>query len=196
MDIDRQTSTTAGKTNEVVTREFLNKKCLDVTFNLEGTGKLENIFIELTDFHKQIIVRVVKALIKLLLLFTHYQIISKVWFKIKFVQWVVLTMEMVCHTKSESEMATLNILILNIFFIRFRALYTLLLKILGQCLWYSGYKALENIGIGAYGVVCSAVSEKTGAAVAIKKITSIFDDTRVAKRTYRLDVKVINEFSF
>ncbi|XP_014677031.1 PREDICTED: mitogen-activated protein kinase 7-like, partial [Priapulus caudatus] len=84
---------TAGKSNEQVSREFLNKKCLDITFNLDGTG----------------------------------------------------------------------------------------------------YTALENIGTGAYGVVCSAVNDRTKDKVAIKKITNIFDDMRVAKRTYR-EIKILKHF--
>ena len=55
------------------------------------------------------------------------------------------------------------------------------------------YVPQENIGIGAYGVVCSAVHKKTNDKVAIKKIPSVFDVKEVAKRTYR-EIKILKHF--
>ena len=55
------------------------------------------------------------------------------------------------------------------------------------------YVPQENIGIGAYGVVCSAVHKKTNDRVAIKKIPSVFDVKEVAKRTYR-EIKILKHF--
>lgn len=56
------------------------------------------------------------------------------------------------------------------------------------------YKPLENIGIGAYGVVCSAVHRKANDRVAIKKIPNVFDVKDVAKRTYR-EIKILKHFT-
>lgn len=55
------------------------------------------------------------------------------------------------------------------------------------------YKLLENIGNGAYGVVCSAVDTKNGSKVAIKKIPRAFDVVTTAKRTYR-ELKILKHF--
>ncbi|XP_077995584.1 uncharacterized protein LOC144449050 [Glandiceps talaboti] len=55
------------------------------------------------------------------------------------------------------------------------------------------YKPIENIGTGAYGVVCSAVNKKTGQKVAIKKIPDAFDILVTAKRTYR-ELKILKHF--
>lgn len=55
------------------------------------------------------------------------------------------------------------------------------------------YIPLDNIGIGAYGVVCSAVHGKSKDRVAIKKIPYIFDDKRIATRTYR-EIKILKHF--
>lgn len=55
------------------------------------------------------------------------------------------------------------------------------------------YQQLENIGIGAYGVVCSAIHKKTNDKVAIKKIPNVFDVQVVAKRTYR-EIKILKHF--
>ena len=55
------------------------------------------------------------------------------------------------------------------------------------------YKPLENIGIGAYGVVCSAIHEKTNDKVAIKKIPNVFEALTITKRTYR-EIKILKHF--
>lgn len=55
------------------------------------------------------------------------------------------------------------------------------------------YKPIENIGIGAYGVVCSAIHTKSGDRVAIKKIPSVFEALTIAKRTYR-EIKILKHF--
>ncbi|XP_041349154.1 mitogen-activated protein kinase 7-like [Gigantopelta aegis] len=55
------------------------------------------------------------------------------------------------------------------------------------------YKALENIGIGAYGVVCSAIHKKTNDKVAIKKIPNVFEALTLTKRTYR-EIKILKHF--
>ena len=57
----------------------------------------------------------------------------------------------------------------------------------------SDYKPIENIGIGAYGVVCSAIHTKSSDRVAIKKIPGVFDALTVAKRTYR-EIKILKHF--
>ncbi|XP_029651079.1 mitogen-activated protein kinase 7-like [Octopus sinensis] len=57
----------------------------------------------------------------------------------------------------------------------------------------TGYSAVEKIGIGAYGVVCSAVQSRTGDKVAIKKIPNVFDHWVVTKRTYR-EIKILKHF--
>lgn len=55
------------------------------------------------------------------------------------------------------------------------------------------YKQLENIGIGAYGVVCAAIHKKENGRVAIKKIPDVFVVKDVAKRTYR-EIKILKHF--
>ncbi|KAK7087672.1 uncharacterized protein [Littorina saxatilis] len=57
----------------------------------------------------------------------------------------------------------------------------------------TGYQPIEKIGIGAYGVVCSAIYKKTSDKVAIKKIPCVFDALAVAKRTYR-EIKILKHF--
>ncbi|RUS81431.1 hypothetical protein EGW08_010815 [Elysia chlorotica] len=57
----------------------------------------------------------------------------------------------------------------------------------------SDYKPVENIGIGAYGVVCSAIHVKSKDRVAIKKIPHVFDALTIAKRTYR-EIKILKHF--
>lgn len=57
----------------------------------------------------------------------------------------------------------------------------------------SDYKPIENIGIGAYGVVCSAIHTKSADRVAIKKIPSVFEALSVAKRTFR-EIKILKHF--
>lgn len=55
------------------------------------------------------------------------------------------------------------------------------------------YKLLENIGNGAYGVVCSAIDTQNDSKVAIKKIPRTFDVVTTAKRTYR-ELKILKHF--
>nr|KAG5704632.1 hypothetical protein BaRGS_025274 [Batillaria attramentaria] len=55
------------------------------------------------------------------------------------------------------------------------------------------YQPIEKIGIGAYGVVCSAVNKKTNEKVAIKKIPCVFEALDIAKRTYR-EIKILRHF--
>ena len=55
------------------------------------------------------------------------------------------------------------------------------------------YEAIENIGSGAYGVVCSAIHKKRNEKVAIKKIPNIFEQITIAKRTYR-EIKILKHF--
>lgn len=55
------------------------------------------------------------------------------------------------------------------------------------------YKPIECIGAGAYGVVCSAIDNRTGCRVAIKKISKVFDNLILAKRTYR-ELKILRHF--
>ncbi|KAI4383391.1 hypothetical protein MLD38_009233 [Melastoma candidum] len=49
----------------------------------------------------------------------------------------------------------------------------------------SKYVPLEQIGKGAYGVVCSSVNTKTGEKVAIKKLQNVFQNSIEAVRTLR-----------
>ena len=55
------------------------------------------------------------------------------------------------------------------------------------------YDSIENIGSGTYGVVCSAINRITKARVAIKKISSIYEQPVIAKRTYR-EIKILTHF--
>lgn len=55
------------------------------------------------------------------------------------------------------------------------------------------YEPIENIGSGAYGIVCSAVHRKTKEQVAIKKIASIVDNYEIMKRTYR-EIRILRHF--
>lgn len=57
----------------------------------------------------------------------------------------------------------------------------------------TSYQPIENIGIGAYGVVCSAIHQRTNDRVAIKKIPNVFDVKDIAKRTYR-EIKILKHF--
>mmetsp|Transcript_1039 Transcript_1039/g.3512 ORF Transcript_1039/g.3512 Transcript_1039/m.3512 type:complete len:143 (+) Transcript_1039:59-487(+) len=57
----------------------------------------------------------------------------------------------------------------------------------------SGCKPLKLIGMGAYGVVCSALDRKTGKEMAIKKIQKAFDIPTIAKRTL-LEIKLLRHF--
>lgn len=47
------------------------------------------------------------------------------------------------------------------------------------------YSFVKTLGVGAYGVVCSALDSCTGSNVAIKKVTGVFDDQTDAKRIIR-----------
>lgn len=47
------------------------------------------------------------------------------------------------------------------------------------------YRVIKPIGVGAYGLVMSAIDTTTGRAVAIKKISGAFDDLVDAKRVLR-----------
>ena len=55
------------------------------------------------------------------------------------------------------------------------------------------YQAIETIGTGAYGVVCSATNTVTKKKVAIKKISDIFLQATIAMRTYR-EVRILRHF--
>lgn len=55
------------------------------------------------------------------------------------------------------------------------------------------YHALENIGTGAYGVVCSALNTKTNSKVAIKKIHNVLMNVTLAKRTLR-EITILKHF--
>lgn len=58
----------------------------------------------------------------------------------------------------------------------------------------TGYEAIENIGTGAYGVVCSALHCATKQKVAIKKIPDIFSmHAAYALRTYR-EICILRHF--
>ena len=57
----------------------------------------------------------------------------------------------------------------------------------------TGYQPIEKIGIGAYGVVCSAIQKKSTERVAIKKIPCVFEALAIAKRTYR-EIKILKHF--
>ncbi|EGR28990.1 protein kinase domain protein [Ichthyophthirius multifiliis] len=58
---------------------------------------------------------------------------------------------------------------------------------------YDYYKLIKTIGSGAYGVVCSAIDQRTGQKVAIKKIQDTFKDPIDAKRVLR-EIKLLNFF--
>lgn len=49
----------------------------------------------------------------------------------------------------------------------------------------SRYQILKPIGVGAYGIVISAVDKKDGKMVALKKISGVFEDAIDAKRVLR-----------
>ena len=57
----------------------------------------------------------------------------------------------------------------------------------------TSYEPIENIGTGAYGVVCSALHKKSKDKVAIKKIPHIFDHRKLAERTFR-EIKILKHF--
>uniref|UniRef100_A0A8C6VTA3 mitogen-activated protein kinase n=1 Tax=Naja naja TaxID=35670 RepID=A0A8C6VTA3_NAJNA len=47
------------------------------------------------------------------------------------------------------------------------------------------YRELQAVGSGAYGAVCSAIDQKSGSKVAIKKLYRPFQSELFAKRAYR-----------
>jgi mitogen-activated protein kinase 1/3 len=55
------------------------------------------------------------------------------------------------------------------------------------------YELIKQIGLGAYGVVCSCYDKKTNLKVAIKKIPNAFDDLVDAKRILR-EIKLLKYF--
>ena len=57
----------------------------------------------------------------------------------------------------------------------------------------SRYTLMKPIGHGAYGVVCSALDNKTGEKVAIKKINKAFVHLTDTKRTLR-EIKILRHF--
>jgi len=57
----------------------------------------------------------------------------------------------------------------------------------------SPYKKQKMIGCGTYGIVYSAVDQRTGKLVAIKKVSNIFDNLILAQRTYR-EIKILRHF--
>ena len=52
------------------------------------------------------------------------------------------------------------------------------------------YVPIKPIGKGAYGIVCSARDANTGAKVAIKRNTNVFENTTDARRTLR-EIKLL-----
>ncbi|KAI9596268.1 mitogen-activated protein kinase spm1 [Syncephalis fuscata] len=56
------------------------------------------------------------------------------------------------------------------------------------------YRVIREIGQGAYGLVVAASDRETGASVAIKKITRVFDKLILAKRSLR-EIKLMRHFS-
>jgi serine/threonine protein kinase len=55
------------------------------------------------------------------------------------------------------------------------------------------YEYVKQIGLGAYGVVCSCYDKKTNMKVAIKKVPNAFDDLVDAKRILR-EIKLLKYF--
>ena len=55
------------------------------------------------------------------------------------------------------------------------------------------YEYIKQIGLGAYGVVCSAFDKKTNMKVAIKKVPNAFEDLIDAKRILR-EIKLLKYF--
>lgn len=55
------------------------------------------------------------------------------------------------------------------------------------------YEYIKQIGLGAYGVVCSCFDKKTNMKVAIKKVPNAFDDLVDAKRILR-EIKLLKYF--
>jgi len=57
----------------------------------------------------------------------------------------------------------------------------------------SPYEKRRKIGSGTYGIVYSAVDQRTGQHVAVKKVCNVFDNLILARRTYR-EVKILRHF--
>jgi len=57
----------------------------------------------------------------------------------------------------------------------------------------SGYVKRQKIGSGTYGIVYSAVDQRTLQFVAVKKVCGIFDNLVLARRTYR-EIKILRHF--
>ena len=55
------------------------------------------------------------------------------------------------------------------------------------------YDYIKQIGLGAYGVVCSCFDKKTNMKVAIKKVPNAFEDLIDAKRILR-EIKLLKYF--
>ncbi len=55
------------------------------------------------------------------------------------------------------------------------------------------YELIKQIGLGAYGVVCSCLDKKENVKVAIKKVPNAFEDLVDAKRIVR-EIKLLNFF--
>eukprot|EP00967_Tisochrysis_lutea_P149885 scaffold289031_cov23-Tisochrysis_lutea.AAC.1 len=58
----------------------------------------------------------------------------------------------------------------------------------------SRYTLVKPLGHGAYGVVCSAVDNRSGERVAVKKIAKAFEHLTDAKRTLR-EIKIMRHFN-
>jgi mitogen-activated protein kinase 1/3 len=55
------------------------------------------------------------------------------------------------------------------------------------------YELIKQVGLGAYGVVCSCNDKKAGVKVAIKKVPNAFEDLIDAKRILR-EIKLLSFF--
>ena len=55
------------------------------------------------------------------------------------------------------------------------------------------YELIKQIGLGAYGVVCSCLDKKANIKVAVKKVPNAFDDLIDAKRILR-EIKLLSYF--
>ena len=55
------------------------------------------------------------------------------------------------------------------------------------------YELIKQVGLGAYGVVCSCVDKKENVKVAIKKVPNAFEDLVDAKRIVR-EIKLLSFF--
>jgi serine/threonine protein kinase len=55
------------------------------------------------------------------------------------------------------------------------------------------YELIKQVGLGAYGVVCSCLDKKANVKVAIKKVPNAFEDLVDAKRIVR-EIKLLSFF--